>query len=137
VVEGKGPDLVARRRQIYLVKTTGGPAPGSPSRPGVGGQGGGGAGSLVPLGTLDDLIRIMAGYNTSPDGSGPQGLGEALGMAILYGPGYTIEMPAGTDEVAQAIVTLLDEDFAWSVLGKMCKEQGWRMMDPETGRTFG
>ena len=127
---------MARRRQIYLVKTGSGGS-GGPSGHGRGASASTGAGALVPLGSLDGLTRIMAGYNTSPDDSGPQGYGEALGMAMFYGPGYTVEMPTGADEVSQAIVTLLDEEFAWSVLGKMCKEQGWRMMDPETGRTFG
>lgn len=130
---------MARRRQIYLVKTTavGNAASAShPShRPGTASNSSGG--SLQPLGELKELTKAMAGYNTAPDGSGPAGVGEALGMAIFYGPGFTIEMPTGASEVSQAIVSLIDEDFAWSVLGKMCKQQGWKMMDPETGRTFG
>lgn len=130
---------MARRRQIYLVKTGGPPLP-SPAIAGSvppDGAPGGDAGRMISLGTLAEVARIMAGYNTAPDGSGPEGYGDALGMAVFHGPGYTVEMPTTSQEVPQAIVTLLDEDFAWSVLGKMCKEQGWRMMDPETGRTFG
>jgi len=121
---------VARRRQIYLVRPAE-PRAGRPRAPGSGSP------PLAPLGNLRDILRAMAKYNTAPDGSGPEGLGEAVGMAFLYGPGYTVEMPTTTDEVGQAIVNLQDEDFAWSVLGRMCKEQGWMMMDPESGRTFG
>jgi hypothetical protein len=123
---------LARRRQIYLVKCAdGGAGSGRPR------QGSAGAAQLIPLGELKDLIPRMAPYNTAPDGAGPEGLGENVGMALLYGPGYTLEMPTTSDEVGQAIVTLLDEDIAWSVLGRMCKAEGWMMMDPETGRTFG
>lgn len=123
---------MARRRQIYLVKPAGGGEGGGRPR-----SGSGAPPKLEPLGPLRDVMDRMARYNTAPDGSGPDGLGESPGMALLYGPGYNVEMPASTDEVGQAIVTLLDEDIAWSVLGRMCKEQGWMMMDPETGRTFG
>lgn len=99
--------------------------------------GGGGPPPLAPLGELRDILDAMSRYNTAPDGGGPEGLGEVPGMAFLYGPGFTVEMPTTTEQVGQAIVNLLDEDFAWSVLGRMCKEQGWMMMDPESGRTFG
>ena len=125
---------MARRRQIYLVKPAQRPsADGRPRSPGSSAS----PPPLAPLGELRDLLKQMAGYNTAPDGSGPEGLGESPGMAVLHGPGFTVEMPTSTDEIGQAIVTLADEDIAWSVLGRMCKEQGWTMMDPETGRTFG
>ncbi|MBX3359744.1 MAG: hypothetical protein KF745_15100 [Phycisphaeraceae bacterium] len=118
---------LARRRQIYLVKSASAMSGSAPA----------GAGTLVPLGELSGLIESLRPFNTAPDGSGPAGCGDSIGVAVLHGPGFTIEMPTGTDEVNQAIVSLQDEDFAWAVLGKACKSLGWRMMDPDSGRTFG
>ena len=36
-----------------------------------------------------------------------------------------------------AIVTIIEEEIAWPVLGRLGKQHGWQMADPETGRTFG
>jgi len=110
---------VARRRQIVLFRE------------------GARAGESEPLGSVGELARLCAGYNIAPDGSGPEGYGEALGMAMFYGPGLVMEVPNTGEDARQAIVTLTDEDFAWAVLGKMCKHEKLKMMDPETGRTFG
>ena len=42
-----------------------------------------------------------------------------------------------SDEVAQVIITISDEDFAFPVLLKMCRMNKWRMMDPESGQSYG
>lgn len=112
---------MARKRQIILLKA-------SDAKPGDG---------LEPIGSLRDVVRDLAPFNTAPDGSGPEGVGERLGMAVLYGPGFVAEVPTGNDEIAQIMVSVTDEDFAWGVLMRMCRNAGLRMMDPETGRTFG
>ncbi|MBC7834600.1 MAG: hypothetical protein H7Y88_05805 [Phycisphaerales bacterium] len=115
---------MARKRQIILFRPEGA-------------GGGGEVGVTDVIGTLRDVIRQFSRYNISPDGSGPEGYGDSPGMALFYGPGLTMEAPSSTDEVKQVIVTLIDEDFAWAVLGRMCKTEGLKMMDPETGRSFG
>jgi len=120
------------RRSIILINTIDEPPPpGTPN--------GQPRQKMVPLGTRRELVKVFGDRNISPDGSGPEGLGETIGMATLHGPGFIVELPAGgkDDELSQALVSLTDEDFAWPVLSRMCKELHWRMMDPETGRTFG
>ncbi len=32
---------------------------------------------------------------------------------------------------------MTDDDFAFPVLLRLCREQKWTMLDPETGRRFG
>lgn len=99
-----------------------------------------GAPAMVPLGTYRGVIATFEPFNISPDGSGPEGWGESPGMATLYGPGCVVEMaytgePEG--ELSQAMVSVTDEEFAWPVLSRACKAGGWKLMDPESGRTFG
>lgn len=94
-------------------------------------------GEMPVLGSLRDVVKAISAYNTSPDGSGPEGMGEAGGIGFLYGPGFVIELPTTTDAVSQLMVTITDEDFAWSVLMRMCRQLQWKMMDAESGRTFG
>ncbi len=90
-------------------------------------------GAMTPLGTLREVRERLAGFNTSMDGSPPRGMGTEL----LHGPGLIVEIATSLDPVSQAIVTINDEDIAMAVLFRMCKSQGWKMMDMETGRTFG
>ena len=103
---------------------------------------GSGGGGMLALGTCRDIVRALSQFNISPDGSGPDLLGETPGMATLYGPGCIVELPTGGEpdsklELAQAMVTVTDEDFAWPVLSRICKANTWKMMDPESGRMFG
>jgi len=94
-------------------------------------------GEMPSLGSLREVVTLISGYNTSPDGSGPEGMGEASGIGFMYGPGFVIEVPTSAESISQLMVTITDEDFAWSVLMRMCRQLQWKMMDPETGRTFG
>lgn len=105
---------MAKKRQIIL----------------VGGENG-------SLGSLRDFVEAIGRFNTAPDGSGPEGMGLSPGMATLYGPGIVVEIATGGEEVSQAMTTLVDEDYAWPVLTRLCRETGWKMVDMETGRTFG
>lgn len=95
--------------------------------------------ATVPLGRRSEVIQAMGRSNIAPDGSGPEGLGDRLGSAVLYGPGMIVELPAAAAhaDVLQALLTLTDEDFAWPVVMRLCKDNAWKMMDPESGRTFG
>lgn len=88
-------------------------------------------GGSVPLGTLREVRSLLERYNTSGDGT-PAGV-----LERLYGPGMVVELPTSGEVVNQAIAWLNDEDTAFPVLRRLCKETGWRLMDLETGRTFG
>lgn len=96
--------------------------------------------AMIPIGSARDIIRTFAPFNIAPDGSGPHGWGETYGMATLYGPGCIIELPYGGEpdnELSQAMVSVTDDEFAWPVLSRACKAGGWKLMDPDSGRTFG
>lgn len=100
----------------------------------------------MPLGSLKEVRTALGQCNISPDGSGQYGYGERLGTGVLHGPGMVMEVPLMEDpssnrgagpEISQVLVSVTDEDFAFPVLIRLCKLNGWRMMDPESGRTFG
>lgn len=115
---------MAKKRTVILLKS--GPAPGA----------------IEPLGSLSSLRAALANFNVAPDGSGPRGMGERLGTGVFFGPGMVMEVPLGADDppdpdIAQVLVSVTDEDFAWPVLMRICKANQWKMMDPDSGRTFG
>jgi len=89
-------------------------------------------GGASSLGTKREALRAMERFNTRPDGS-------AEGAGVAHGPGIRVELPMceDRDEVSQMMVTIIEEEIAWPVLSRLCRELNWRMMDPETGRTFG
>lgn len=93
----------------------------------------GSGGGMPPLGTLKEVFKTLADFNTSTDGSPDKGTGTRL----LHGPGFVIEVATALDPVSQGIVTINDEDIALPVLFRLCRFVGWRMMDMESGRTFG
>jgi hypothetical protein len=89
---------------------------------------------LPALGTLREVLDALARYNTGPDGAASK---NGLGAMMLYGPGMLMEMAPIDGEVKQVMVTMTDDDFAFPVLMRLCREQQWTMLDPETGRRFG
>ncbi|MCL4740608.1 MAG: hypothetical protein KJZ54_00230 [Phycisphaerales bacterium] len=94
---------------------------------------GGAPGEAVPLGRRAEIVDSLGRFNTHSDGSGKA---VAFGTDRLYGPGFVVEMPTGQDELAQVMVSIGDADTAWPVLSRMCKTLGWRMVDPDSGRSF-
>ncbi len=86
----------------------------------------------VPLGTYREVIEQVADSNVASDGA-PESLG------LLYGPGITLQMPmVGPDDpVMQVMVSMDEEEMAWPVLTRMCRRLQWKMLDPDSGRTFG
>jgi len=116
------------RRRIVLVKFS----DGDPS------------GEMCALGTVESVLAAFGRVNTAtdrlvrspPDESVGTGGGLGSGVVKLHGPGLTAEVPTTNDLVQQSLVTITDEDYAFSVLTKLCKAEGWAMMDPESGRTF-
>ncbi len=112
---------VARARQLVLIAATG-EGQGAP---------GGALSTDRSLGQKREVVRTLSRYNTAPDGS-PEGFG------VLHGPGIRVELPMvdDRDEVTQLLVTLLEDEIGWPVLARICRQERWRMMDPETGRVF-
>lgn len=88
--------------------------------------------NAVPLGTVRELTSIMARFNIAPDGS-------PMTPNVMYGPGVIAQFPflGPNDSVQQVLVSLVEDDIAWPVLIRLCKANAWKMMDPESGRTFG
>ncbi len=81
---------------------------------------------LVAIGPLNDVLAALSNHNIAPDTQGGE---------FLYGPGLTIQIPLAPDsDVMQVLCSLIDEDIAWPVLFRMCKQRHWSMMDPESGR---
>lgn len=90
--------------------------------------------NTIPLGAYRKVTAQLEHFNTSPDGAkDPDSFG------VLYGPGFTLQLPmiGPDDPVSQVIVTMTEEDMAWPVLTRLCKTLSWKMMDPQSGRTFG
>lgn len=90
--------------------------------------------ALASLGTRESVADALSAFNTAPDGADRS---SSAGTDVFYGPGMVVEIPTTTDDICQAMVTMLDEELAFPVLMRLCKELEWRMMDPDTGRTFG
>jgi len=114
---------MARHRQLVLMKP-------APSDEGVV------SAELASLGSMAEVLVVFGAFNTAGDGASTG----ANGMALLFGPGMIVEVPEPADRdagVCQAMVTVKDEDLAWSVLWRLCRKHGWKMMDPETGQSFG
>jgi hypothetical protein len=108
----------SKKRILVLIK------PRDPEDPSAG---------TVPLGTPRELVAAVARFNVSGDGSARK----ALGTAVLHAPGFTLEYASSLDELNQAMVVVNDQDFAWPVLRRMCREMGWKMQDTESGQIFG
>lgn len=85
----------------------------------------------VALGSRKEVCATLARFNTAPDGSPETG-----GTVILHGPGLVLEIATTQREIQQAIVTLTDDEIAFPVLMRLCKSQGWSMIDLESGMSF-
>lgn len=90
-------------------------------------------GTQAVLGSVKEFREAVAVFNTAPDG----GASKALGMEQLHGPGYVLEIPANANPLTQAIVHVHDEDTAWPVLARLCRSLRWKLVDLESGRSFG
>ncbi len=79
------------------------------------------------LGSRREVLTTLSKFNTWPDVEGGE---------FLYGPGLTMQMTPGADELNQMLVAVLDEDIAWSVLTRICKATHWQLLDLESGRSL-
>lgn len=89
-------------------------------------------GDNQPLGSLAEVRHALSRFNTATDGAAPRGATE-----MLHGPGFVVELALGIDPVSQVIASINDEDIAFPVLMRVCRELKWRLMDVETGRILG
>jgi len=71
-----------------------------------------------------ELVDRLAVFNTSP---------ETTGGDVLYGPGIRIDLPPEQDPVNQMLLTVVDEDIAFSVIRRILGEFPWRILDPISG----
>lgn len=110
---------MSRSRQVVIIKTV------DPSHDDADG--------MPALGSMKQVRDTLSRYNTSGDGAPPDRAAE-MSLATLYGPGLVCEMSTADDEVRQIMVTMTDEDFAFPVLARLCRENKWTMMDPESGQ---
>jgi hypothetical protein len=86
------------------------------------------------LGTHTAVKDALARYNTATDGTVRS---KTAGTEVLHGPGMIVEIPTTTDQVQQAMVTMTDDEVAWPVLERACRALKWKLVDLETGRSFG
>ncbi|HLO42626.1 MAG TPA: hypothetical protein VK176_16505 [Phycisphaerales bacterium] len=90
-------------------------------------------GALPALGSAKEVRSILENYNTAPDG-GPR---KSLGTEMLHGPGMVVDIPTSSESITQVMATVTDEEIAWPVLSRLCKDRKWKLVDLESGRSFG
>ena len=115
----KGRRRLARDRQIVILKAAG--------------ETGEVSTEMLPLGSMAEVTEAFAAFNTADDGSGRK----SGGAHLLHRAGVVGLRPALDGKDSQGLGTMRDEDLAWSVLWRLSRKNGWRMMDPNSGQTFG
>ncbi|MSR33413.1 MAG: hypothetical protein EXS12_01200 [Phycisphaerales bacterium] len=84
-------------------------------------------GTLGAIGSRADVVKSLSLRNTCADIEGGQ---------VLYGPGVNIELTPDQDPVLQMLLTITDDDIAWTVIMKLAKDLQWKVLDPTSGREF-
>lgn len=110
------------RRQLVITRTD----PAAKPRAGE-------AAPMVSLGTVEEVIAKFARFNTAPDGAPAK----RAGSQVLHGPGMVVDVPTFGKDVTQAMVSVTDDEIALPVLLQLCRAHGWRMVDLESGHSFG
>ena len=87
-----------------------------------------------PHGSHREVKAALEHFNTGPDGSARAA---SAGTEVLHGPGMIVELATTTESVMQAMVTMTDDEIAWPVLERVCRTLKWKMVDLESGRSFG
>ncbi len=78
----------------------------------------------TPIAARARILEQLEALNTSP---------EVRDGDVLYGPGIRIDLPPGQDPISQMLLTVVDDDIAWSVIRRLLKTFPWRLLDPITG----
>lgn len=84
----------------------------------------GSGGAPAPIASRSQILADLEPLNTAP---------EAPGGDCLYGPGIRIDLPPGQDPITQMLLTIVDDDIAWSVIRRLLRTFPWRMQDPISG----
>lgn len=109
---------MAKRRQLALIKLEDPDDRMSPT---------------VPMGSRAEFESALEPFNTGSDGGADKG----TGSVTYYGPGLVIEIVPMDDIVRQALVYCQNEDFAFPILFRICRANGWKLQDMESGQMFG
>ena len=112
---------MAKRRQLALNKFEDQDDPLSPT---------------VSLGSVDEFVRAIEPFNTRTDRE-VACKNDGSGSIVFYGPGLVLEIIPMDGQVRQALVYCQNQDFAFPVLYRMCKANGWKLQDIDTGQMFG
>lgn len=88
---------------------------------------------MVSLGSPAEFASAIEPFNTRTDG----GEGPGTGSTVFYGPGLVMEIVPMDGRVSQALVYCQNQDFAFPVLYRMCKANGWKLQDIDSGQMFG
>lgn len=113
---------MAKRRQLALIKFEDPDDPLSPT---------------VSLGSTDDFARAIEPFNTRTDHESEGGKKDGSGSIVFYGPGLVLEIIPMDGQVRQALVYCQNQDFAFPVLYRLCKANGWKIQDIDSGQMFG
>lgn len=85
-----------------------------------------------PLGTIEQIETMLAAFNTAADGSDSN----SMGLLRLHGPGFVLDLPTSVDKPMQIMASVNDDETAWPVLSRICRNLAWSMTDGESGQTF-
>lgn len=110
---------MAKRRQLALIKLEDPDDRMSPT---------------VPMGSCAEFAEGLERFNTATDGSTSK---SASGSTTFYGPGLVIEIVPMDGIVRQALVYCQNEDFAFPILFRICRANGWKLQDMDSGQMFG
>jgi len=84
-------------------------------------------GGLAAIASRVDVLRELADRNTGP---------ERAGDDLLHGPGIEIQLAPEQDPITQMLLTINDEDIAWTVILRLARDLHWRIFDPRSGRSL-
>ena len=118
---------LAKSRQILLVRTLGRPTSDEDDEVRVPMPE-----EMTPLGRMSEVIDALRDFNTAPDGARDT-------AGVVFGPGFSGQLPlvGMNDDVGQVLVSISEDEIAWPVLFNICRQLGWKLMDPTSGRMFG
>tara|TARA_B100000959_G_scaffold76469_1_gene81202 strand:+ start:866 stop:1174 length:309 start_codon:yes stop_codon:yes gene_type:complete len=77
------------------------------------------------LGTREEILASLAGYNTMPEKEGDD---------MLWGPGIRIELPPTEGDVQQMLLHIVEDEIAWYPIVRLARQFNWSVTDIETGQ---
>jgi hypothetical protein len=80
---------------------------------------------MAVIGTRKKLLKELSRFNCAP---------ERDGADVVWGPGISIDLPPGQDDITQMLLTITEDEIAWLTIVRLVKQFGWKLLDPSTGR---